>query len=325
MNITLHKRARTTPAVRREIQQSQLSERKLAAKHGISRDTVSKWKKLETVEDYSHTPHNLNTSLTSSQEAVVIELRTSLLLPIDDLLVVVRKFLYPKMSRSALDRCLRRHGISNLKDLISEKDGPEKLLKKFKDYEPGFIHADIKYLPKMPDEKNRKYLFTAVDRATRWVHLEVLASKTAEEARSFLKNIIENAPFFISKIFTDNGKEFTDRFCPTGEREPTGNHLFDQECAEHGIEHRLIKPKKPQTNGMVERFNGRIEDIVQQTRFESAQQLEEALIQYLNIYNSNIPQRNIGHVTPVEAVNKWRKTHPELFKKSECNHPGLDT
>jgi len=324
MNITLHKRARTTPAVRREIQQSQISERKLAAKHGISRDTVSKWKKRETVEDYSHTPHNLNTSLTSSQEAVVIELRTSLLLPIDDLLVVVRKFLYPKMSRSALDRCLRRHGISNLKDLISEKDGPEKPVKKFKDYEPGFIHADIKYLPKMPDEESRKYLFTAVDRATRWVHLEVRASKTAEEARSFLKNIIENAPFFISKILTDNGKEFTDRFCPTGEREPTGNHLFDQECAAHGIEHRLIKPKKPQTNGMVERFNGRIEDIVQQTRFESAQQLEEALIQYLNIYNSNIPQRNIGHVTPVEAVNKWRKTHPELFKNSEYNHPGLD-
>jgi transposase InsO family protein len=74
---------------------------------------------------------------------------------------------------------------------------------------------------------------------------------------------------FISRILTDNGKEFTDRFCPTGERKPTGNHLFDQECAEHGIEHRLIKPRKPQTNGMVERFNGRIQEIVQQTRFES--------------------------------------------------------
>jgi transposase InsO family protein len=36
----------------------------------------------------------------------------------------------------------------------------------------------------------------------------------------------------------------------------------------HGIEHRLIKPRKPQTNGMVERFNGRIKEVVQQTRFE---------------------------------------------------------
>ncbi|CAK8715555.1 hypothetical protein GCAAIG_04955 [Candidatus Electronema halotolerans] len=68
MNITLHKRARTTPAIRREIQQSTLSERKLAAEYGISRDTVRKWNYLETVEDYSHTPHNLNTSLTSFQE-----------------------------------------------------------------------------------------------------------------------------------------------------------------------------------------------------------------------------------------------------------------
>ncbi|MCI5158011.1 MAG: transposase, partial [Candidatus Electrothrix sp. AUS1_2] len=100
-----------------------------------------------------------------------------------------------------------------------------------------------------------------------------------------MKNLVKKASFIISKILTDNGKEFTDRFCPTGERKPTGNHIFDQECAEHGIEHRLIKPKKPRTNGMVERFNGRIQEVVQQTRFESARQLEETLTQYLNIYN----------------------------------------
>ncbi len=108
----------------------------------------------------------------------------------------------------------------------------------------------------------------------------------------------------------------------TLEREPTGKHLFDQECAEHSIEHRLIKPRKPQTNGMAERFNGRIKEIIQQTRFESAQQLEETLIRYLDIYNSNIPQGNLGHVTSMEA---WRKTHPDLFEKSESNHPGLDS
>lgn len=261
MNITLHKRARTTPAIRREIQQSKLSERKLAAKYGISRDTVRKWKCRETVEDYSHTPHNLNTSLTPAQEVIVIELRTSLLLPIDDLLVAVRKFLCPEMSRSALDRCLRRHGVSNLKNLIPDEEKQEKPLKTFKYYEPSFIHADIKYLPQMPDEESRKYLFAAVDRATRWVHLEVRASKTAEEARSFLKNLIEKAPFFISKILTDNGKEFTDRFCPTGEREPTGQHVFDQECAEHGIEHRLpnqaAKTADKRHGGTLQRQNQR--------------------------------------------------------------------
>jgi uncharacterized FlaG/YvyC family protein len=77
------------------------------------------------------------------------------------------------------------------------------------------------------------------------------------------------------------GKEFTDRFCPSGERELTGKHIFDKECAEHRIEHRLIKPRKPKTNGMTERFNGRIKKIIQHTRFESASQLEEALIRIL--------------------------------------------
>ncbi len=325
MNIALHKRARTTPAVRREIQQSKLSERKLSEKYGISRSTVRKWKYRDTTDDFSHRPHNLHATLTDAEEAVVIELRRTLLLPIDDLLVVVREFLCPHMSRSALDRCLRRHGVSNLKELIPAEENENNHLKTFKDYKPGFVHIDIKYLPRMPDETERKYLFVGIDRATRWVYMEIRASKTAESARSFLKNLIKKAPFMISKILTDNGKEFTDRFCPSGEREPTGKQAFDQECTGHGIEHRLIKPRRPQTNGMVERFNGRIGEVVRQTKFESSRQLKETLLQYLRIYNHHIPQKNLGHITPVEALKNWRKTHPDLFKKQVYNQSGLDS
>ena len=52
----------------------------------------------------------LQTTLTPPQEAVAVALRTSLLLPVDDLLVVGRAFLNPNVSRSGLDRCLRRSG-----------------------------------------------------------------------------------------------------------------------------------------------------------------------------------------------------------------------
>jgi transposase InsO family protein len=51
----------------------------------------------------------------------------------------------------------------------------------------------------------------------------------------------------------------------------------------HGIKHRLIKPRKPQTNGMVKCFNGRIKEVVQQARFESARQLEKTMTMYLYI------------------------------------------
>ena len=86
------------------------------------------------------------------QEWVVVELRKLLLLSLDDLLVVVREFICPELSRSALDRCLRRHGVARLVELLPEAEGQPPLPKTFKDYEPGFVHVDVKYLPRMPDE-----------------------------------------------------------------------------------------------------------------------------------------------------------------------------
>ncbi|WP_294059893.1 DDE-type integrase/transposase/recombinase, partial [Thiolapillus sp.] len=171
-----------------------------------------------------------------------------------------------------------------------------------KDYAPGFVHVDVKYLPQMADESRRTYLFVAIDRATRWVYLEILPDKSARSAKGFLKQLIKKAPFIITRVLTDNGKEFTDRFIANGERKPTGQHPFDQVCQAEGIEHRLIKPKHPQTNGMVERFNGRISEILATTHFDASRDLQETLYQYQKIYNYHVPQKNIGHITPIQAL-----------------------
>ena len=48
-----------------------------------------------------------------------------------------------------------------------------RLSKPSSDYEPGFLHMDIKHLPQMPDEQARRYLFVAIDRATRWVFMHI--------------------------------------------------------------------------------------------------------------------------------------------------------
>ena len=76
---------------------------------------------------------------------------------------------------------------------------------------------------------------------------------------------------------------------------------------------------------MVERFNGRIAEIVQQTRFGSAAELESTLRSYLGIYNHSIPQRALKHLTPIQALKKWQEKKPELFLKRVYNHAGLDT
>lgn len=320
MRIRLHKNARTTPAVRQEIHQSPLSERALAKKHGVSRTTARKWKRRDSVEDASHRPHTLHTTLTPTQETIVVYLRQSLLLPLDDLLAVAREFLHPAVSRSGLDRCLRRHGVGSLKALLPP---PEKApIKPFKAYEPGFLHVDVKYLPAIEGEP-RRYLFVAIDRATRWVYIALTANRTAQSAKAFLKAVIQAAPFRIQKCLTDNGSEFTDRFLARA-KQPSGNHRFDQLCAEQAIEHRLIPPRHPQTNGMVERFNGRIADVLQTHRFDSTADLETTLHRYVALYNQHIPQRALGHLTPVQALKNWQTSHPQLFRTKVYKQAGLD-
>ncbi|SFU01762.1 integrase core domain-containing protein, partial [Halomonas saccharevitans] len=109
-----------------------------------------------------------------------------------------------------------------------------------------------------------------------------------------------------------------------GERKPSGNHAFDQECQADGIEHRLIKPGRPQTNGMVERFNGRISDVLATRRYTSGEDLEQTLKRYTWLYNHHIPQKALHHQSPIAVMKEWQAKRPELFTKRVVNHTGPD-
>ena len=318
----VHARARTTPLIRAEIRASELGVVELAERYNISRATAAKWKNREDVQDRSHRPHKLSTTLSDAQEALVVEVRRLTLIPLDDLLVVVREFINPAVSRAGLDRCLRRHGVGSLRELQAQAheaaDRAAQPAKTFKDYEPGFVHIDIKYLPQMPDEAARRYLFVAIDRATRWVFLRVYAHQSEASSVDFLERLHEAAPMKITKVLTDNGSQFTDRFTSKA-REPSGRHHFDVRCNALDIEHRLCPPRHPQTNGLVERFNGRISEVVQQTRFKSGAELEATLTAYCKTYNHHIPQRSLGHRSPVQALQAWQVSKPNLFKRAVYN------
>ena len=182
MIVRLHKQARTTPAIRAEIQAAAGTNVELAARYNVSVLTIAKWRKRDSVEDRSHTAHRLQTTLLPAQEQIAVELRKTLKLGLNDLLVVVREFLNPHVSRSGLDRCLRRHGVGSLRDLEPAASNDKPQPKSFKHYEPGYVHIDVKYLPQMPDETQRRYLFVAIDRATRWVFVQIRPHKTAAAA-----------------------------------------------------------------------------------------------------------------------------------------------
>jgi len=318
----VHPMARTTPRTRAEIHQSEASLTEVTQTYNISRSTARKWRNRSDHLDRSHRAHRMGTTLNAAQELIVMEIRRLCLLPLDDLVCVTREFINAQASRSGISRLLRREGLSKLVDLQPEQEGENAPKKTFKDYEPGYLHIDIKYLPQMPDESTRRYLFVAIDRATRWVFLRIYRDQSERSSVDFLRRVHKATPFKISKLLTDNGTQFTDRFT-SKDKQPTGNHVFDKQCQALSIEHRLAPPRHPQTNGMVERFNGRISEIVRQTRFASAAELDATLNNYMFTYNHHIPQRALGHLSPIDALKSWREKKQNFSLSASINRRNL--
>ncbi|MDR2800369.1 MAG: hypothetical protein LBB52_03770 [Desulfovibrio sp.] len=87
MGHMLHARARTTPAVHREIQNSQESLIKLAARYGVNPKTIEKWRKRDFIHNAPMEPKIIRSkSLSLAEEAVVVAFRVYTQLPLDDCL-----------------------------------------------------------------------------------------------------------------------------------------------------------------------------------------------------------------------------------------------
>ena len=238
MRLNLHANATTTPKTRAYIQTSPAPVAELAAELGVSDKTVRRWRGRTSTQDRSHRPKRMAISLTAMEEELVCELRTQLELPLDDIVEVMRRCLNPKLSRSAIHRCLQRHG-------ISQRAKPDKpVTGRFEEAGIGFVHIDLKHLPAL--QRRKSYAFVAIDRATRYVYVEIHPRRDGKTAAAFLKRFRDGFPAAIHTILTDNGSEFTDRFAldmkDKPESKPSGRHPFDQACAETGIEHRLTRP-----------------------------------------------------------------------------------
>ncbi|EKE05801.1 MAG: integrase catalytic region [uncultured bacterium] len=107
-------------------------------------------------------------------------------------------------------------------------------------------------------------------------------------------------PYKIHYILTDNGLEFTYKALAIKTKK---THLFDQICNKNKIEHRTIKFRHPWTNGMVERFNGKIKKkVLKRFLFEGQTDLNKKLIWYLNHYNFKVKLKQLGYLTPEEYL-----------------------
>ncbi len=106
--------------------------------------------------------------------------------------------------------------------------------------------------------------------------------------------------------------------------QPTGTHAFDPLCEVLGIEHRLSKAGTPQTNAMLERFNGRISDIRKTHHFLSGEAWAAILRRDVFLCNKQLPQSALGSQTPAQTMHKCFISNPELLYRKPDDQPGCD-
>lgn len=119
-------------------------------------------------------------------------------------------------------------------------------------------------------------------------------------------------------ILTDNGKVFTGRFS-------TSKSLvrFDRICHENGIRHLLTAPYSPTTSGKIERLHKTMRrEFFNKHVFETVEEAQAALDDWVNEYNSERPHQSIGDQPPSE---RFQRAQQFVMPTSEPGEPEQST
>lgn len=203
------------------------------------------------------------------------------------------------VSPSTIYRTAKRLGVNRLKPKAIQQ---RRTIIKERAGEMG--HVDCHYLRKdlITGDSHRYYLVCVMDACTRVAWAEVVEdvkSLTVMFATLKSLNLIKQAySIQFEELLTDNGPEFASPNKKEG-------HPFERMLLELGVKHRYTRPRRPQTNGKVERFWRTLnEELIDGADFESIQHFKQELIEYLGYYNEVRPHQALQGITPLQFLKK---------------------
>jgi len=299
MQISQHKNAKTTLAIRKEIQESSDSIADLAKRFSLSPRTVKKWRSRNFTTDVSSRPHKLQTKLSESEEWRICFERKQFKKSMYDITDTLLPEL-PSVNDMQVYRCLRRNGLEKLPpEFLAE----ERKIKKFRKYAIGYLHIDFLYAPKIAGSKS--YIFTAIDRVSKIAFLWVYPTYSIESGVDFLKKVLAFYPYNIHYLLTDNGNTFNYNALIEKRRPKDREHPFVALCKENHIDYRTTKPYHPWTNGMVENFNKRVRhNVLDKVMFDTIQAMGEKLREFVDVYNHDTKLRKLNRQSPAQYLEK---------------------
>jgi len=166
---------------------------------------------------------------------------------------------------------------------------------------PGeLLHLDLKYLPAL--ETRPEFEYVAIDDFSREGVATIARERSTVAATRFLEHVLAQLPYRVDAVMTDNDMMFTMRYAYYSTRLTR----FEQALKSAGIEHRLIRPRSPESNGKVERLIKTIDDecfrIIQP---QSSRARVGALKLFLEYYNHARPHQSLGGVSPVARRDSY--------------------
>jgi transposase InsO family protein len=266
----------------------------LSREFGVPREVLSRWWQrvqaggLEALTPRSRRPHH---SATIAPRTVrrILQLRRRRLGP-------ARIAVLVGVSAKTVHRVLTRHGQARL---TRPRRRPSKRYEKSR---PGeLLHLDIKVLPAL---RNARYdfEFAAVDDFSREAVVTITTEQTSAAATTFLEQVVDCLPYRIEAVLTDNALAFTMKHAWHCDRQTR----FEQACRSLGIAHHLLRPRRPQSNGKVERFFRTVDDecLALQTRWTFGHRIR-AVDRFVWFYNHERPHLSLNGMTPVQRRDSY--------------------
>jgi transposase InsO family protein len=275
----------------------------VAAEMGISRKTADKWWRRwlaegePGLEDRSSRPRRCPHQTPARLERRIITLRRQRKLGPARIAGIVG------LPASTVHRVLSRHGLNRL----AWMDRPSgRVIRRIHTDRPGeLVHVDVKKLGRIPPgggwrvhgrgkvahhKVGYDFIHSAIDAHSRLAFSEVLSDQKGATCAGFF----DRAQTFFSMhgidvevVLTDNAKNYVGK---------------EFSAALGAIEHRKIRPRRPQTNGKVERLNRTLLDEWAYVRvYTSNAQRTRALDRWLHTYNHHRHHTAIGGL-PVGRV-----------------------
>jgi transposase InsO family protein len=270
----------------------------VARRLGVSRQSVHTWIAryqtggLAALADRSHRPASCPHQTDPEIEAAICELRR--LHPgwgprrIEHQLA--REGLEPAPSRSAIYRCLLRHGLVELRRRRKRR---EEFRRWERERPMQLWQMDVMGGVLLDDDTELKVV-TGVDDHSRFCIAAGLVVRATSKAVCAVLAKALSRYGIPDEILTDNGKVFTGRFGP----QPV-EVLFDRICRENGISHRHTSVRSPTTTGKIERFHQSLrKEFLADRTFASLEEAQAKLDAWVEDYNTARPHQALEMATP---------------------------